>query len=80
MANVNSIVSDEELDDAWGNSNFGGNSKRDVIANTLLKCASGYESGKTAKAIVENLGLVKLSKWTLTKKGKEYLYEAFKIL
>ena len=72
------MVTDKQLDNAWGNANFGESvTKRNLVKYTLLKCASGYYTGKTAKSIVEELGLVKEAKWELTKKGKEYLYEAF---
>ena len=76
MLELQKIITDEELDKAWGYANFGNCSKRDILRSTLLKCASGYYTGHTAKCIVEELGLV-TKKWTLTKKGKQYLYEAF---
>ncbi len=76
MSELQKIISDEELNKVWGNANFGNCSKRDVLRSTLLKCASGYYTGHTAKCIVEELGLV-TKKWTLTKKGKQYLYESF---
>ncbi len=73
------VITDEQIEKAWGNSNFGdflNQNKRELVNNTILKCASGYYTGHTAKRIVEELGLV-TTKWTLTKKGKEYLYEAY---
>lgn len=73
---VEQIISDEILTKVWGNANFGDCTKRDVLASTLLKCASGYYTGHTAKCIAEELGLV-TKKWTLTKAGKLYLYYAF---
>lgn len=76
MEKVEQILSDNEIDFSWGNANFGSILKRDVIAGTLLKCASGYHTGNTAKCIVEDLGLV-TKKWTLTKKGKRYLFAAY---
>ena len=76
METLEKIISNEELNNSWGNAKFGDSSKRDVLKNTLLKCASGYYTGHTAKCIAEDLGLV-TTKWTLTKKGKKYLYEAF---
>ena len=76
MSELQKIISDEELNKVCGNANFGNCSKRDVLRSTLLKCASGYYTGHTAKCIVEELGLV-TKKWTLTKKGKQYLYESF---
>lgn len=71
------IVSDEEIARVWGNANFGSVPKRDIIKGVVLKCASGYYTGFTAKQIVFELGLVNPAKWTLTKKGKQYLFAAF---
>ena len=73
------IITDEQIENAWGNANFGdflNANKRELINNTILKCASGYVTGKTAKTIVEELKLVGV-RWSLTKKGKDYLYAAF---
>ena len=74
MGNEKDIISDEEITRVWENANFGSMSKRDVIGETLMKVASGYHSGHTAKCIVSELGLVQASKWELTKRGKAYLY------
>jgi hypothetical protein len=76
MEELIKIVSDEELNMSYANSNFGSYTPRDVVKGALLKCASGYHTGHTAKCIVSELGLV-TKKWTLTKKGKQYLYYAF---
>lgn len=76
MDKVEHIISEDRLNEVWGNANFGNVSKRDVINNSVLKCASGYYTGHTAKCILEELGLV-TKKWTLTKMGKEYLFVAF---
>tara|TARA_R110002073_G_scaffold314073_1_gene486217 strand:- start:557 stop:808 length:252 start_codon:yes stop_codon:yes gene_type:complete len=77
MEKVEDLVTDKQIDLAWGYANFGDNySKRDIIANTLLKCASGYETGHTAKCIVEELGLV-TKRWELSQRGKRYLYAAY---
>lgn len=74
--NVNELVTDSDLDIAWGNSDFGDTDKRKILANILLKCASGYSTGYTAKSIVIELGLVGKN-WTLTKLGKQYLFAAY---
>ncbi len=73
---VEEIITDAELDIAWGHADFGDISKREVIKEALLKCLGGYIPGHTAKAITKELGLVFANKWDLTKKGKEYLYLA----
>lgn len=74
------IITLNQIENAWGNSNFGeylNFHKRELINNTLLKCASGYHAGYTAQCIVRELELVDPKKWELTSKGKAYLYEAF---
>jgi len=73
------LVSDKEIEQAFGYADFGRNAtKRDILNSTLLKYASGYTTGHTAKCIALELGLI-TAKEKLTKKGKEYLYEAFSI-
>ena len=75
---VEQLITDEALEVAWGNADFGPNTnKRDVIRYTLLKTACGYASGHTADCIVNELGL-KHSFGKLTELGKRYLYEAFR--
>ena len=74
---VQDLVTDKQVDLAWGNANFGKNiNKRKIIALTILKCASGYYSGSTATRIVEDLGLV-TEDWKLSHRGKVYLFVAF---
>jgi len=77
MEKVQDIITDEQMEKAWGNANFGSTDKREIIRNTLLKCASGYYTGHTAKCIVSELGLVYQSKWKLSKLGQQYLFAAY---
>lgn len=70
------MITDTEIENAFGNSDFGKTPKRDVLKHTLLKYASGYSTGHTAKCIAIELELYKEEKG-LTKKGKEYLFAAF---
>jgi len=70
------IVSDADLDKAWGNANFGGTERRDVIRYGVLKCVSGYYQGHTSTCIVTNLGLVD-KEYNITPKGRAYLWAAF---
>jgi hypothetical protein len=74
--NEQEIITDEQLNEVWGNANFGAVSKRDLVKETLLKCLAEYESGHTAKCIVRELGLVHIHKWKLTKLGCKYLFAA----
>lgn len=73
---IEDVVSDEELIKVWGNANFGSTDKREIVRNSLLKCACRYYTGKTAKQILEELSLV-TTKWELTPKGRNYLWVAY---
>ena len=74
---IKDIITDKQLDNAWMNANFGDVKKRDIIRYTLLKSVCGYGSGNTANEIVYDLDLTNMA-GKLTKKGREYLYEAFR--
>lgn len=76
MITVQTIISDKEIDRVHANSSFGKISKRDVVKYGLLKCASGFHQGSTSKAIIREHGLIGKN-YTLTKKGKKYLWAAF---
>ena len=39
------IISNKEINNVWGNANFGGYKRRSVVNAALLKCASGYHNG-----------------------------------
>ena len=77
---VEELITDKELNDVFGSSNFGDRSKRDMLKFALLKTACKYASGHTITCIMQELGLVgrsHMKEMALTKKGKEYLWEAF---
>lgn len=73
---VEEYVSDEDLNVAFGNADFGNISKRDVVRYSLLKYAAGYSTGHTAKCICKELGLI-TDKEKLSVTGRRYLYLAF---
>ncbi|MFC5046921.1 hypothetical protein ACFSTE_15890 [Aquimarina hainanensis] len=87
---VEDIITDEDLIKAFERANFGDrSSKRDIVRYTLLRAASGYYNGYTSQRIIHALGLTTIKRiinevglvkeeLILTKKGKEYLYEAFR--
>lgn len=77
--NVQDIVSDKQLEEQFRDTNFGDMSTRDIIRYSLLKYASGYTTGFTARSILISLELLRPLKrhHALTKKGKIYLFEAF---
>ncbi len=70
------IISDEEIERVHANANFGCMSKRDVVNQGVLKCASGYYQGHTSTQIVTEHGLVS-KEYELTAKGRIYLWAAF---
>lgn len=81
MTTPEEIISDEQIDHAWDNFDFGpawNNNKRGLINETVLDCASGYSVGSTAKYIVRTLGLVTPAQWRLTRLGRRYLNAAFR--
>lgn len=75
---IQEIITDEQINTAWGNASFGKDvSKRDVIANALLKYASEYGTGYTIEQICRELGLI-TKQCKLNTLGKQYLYEAYR--
>ncbi len=73
---VAEIISDSEIDKVHGHANFGGMTKREVVALGVLKVASGYHQGGTSEQIILEHGLI-TSDYKLTDKGRRYLWEAF---
>jgi hypothetical protein len=73
---VKEIISDEEIEKVHANADFGGMSKRDVVNQGVLKCASGYYQGHTSTQIITKHGLV-TKDYELTAKGRTYLWAAF---
>ncbi len=67
------ILTDEQINKAWGNACFGNKDNRAIIANALLKKVCGYSTGHTIACICAELKLVGKNK-TLTKLGREYLW------
>jgi hypothetical protein len=82
-SSTSGIVSDEEIDNAWGNANFGDRTnKRHIIADTLLKYVCGYSSGHTIGEICKELGLISsmfADSPIITKKGVSYLFGFYQI-
>jgi hypothetical protein len=81
MENIKELVTDEEINKAWGNADFGIDlSKRDIINNALLKIACEYMIGSTARYILIELGLIRTTpsrKYVLTDNGRYYLFKVF---
>lgn len=71
------MVTAEEIDAVWGNSNFGTMSRENVVKYGLLKCASGYYQGYTSKHILIDLKLITEKTYKLTRRGRYCLWEFF---
>ena len=70
------FVTQEEIDKAHGNSNFGAISNLDVVRFGVLKCASGYYQGYTSTRICRDLGLISPG-YRVTAKGRKHLWHWF---
>jgi hypothetical protein len=75
VQNRSTIVTDDEIAEAWGHANFGSLSRRNIIIDTLTKVAQGWGTGHTAMCIVRELGLVERrnDQDGLSDKGLKYL-------
>lgn len=79
MASSTELISDASIERAFKGTTFGpGLAKRDRIRNGLLQIATGYHPGAATMAILAALGLLTPAD-KLSKKGKTYLWEAFRI-
>lgn len=80
MDTVEQIISDEQIKEVFEYTNFGSTPHRQLIKNTLLKYVCGYASGRTIKAILLELKLIRNDIGDtpeLTKLGQEYLWAAY---
>ena len=71
------MITIDEINEVWGNADFGTMSKMDVVKYGLLKCAGQWHQGFTSKSILRALGLI-TKNYKLTKRGGRCLYEFFK--
>jgi hypothetical protein len=69
-------LTDEEINKAFGNANFGGLTPIEVVCQGLLKCASGYYQGYTSNKILLELKLVN-ERYKLTERGRKNLWLFF---
>lgn len=72
------IITDDQINDVWGSADFGNVSRRDIIKDALLQIAGDFSTGSTATAILKELSLINASGKGLTKKGRRYLFYAFR--
>ena len=77
MNDPKEIIPDEEIERVHANANFGSMSKRQVVDQGVLECASGYYQGSTSTQIIKEHGLI-TDAYELTSKGRAYLWAAFR--
>lgn len=66
-------VYNEEIDEAFGNTNFGGIDRRKYLAASILELQTGYHVGYTITCILQELSLLSPKK-RVTKKGRAFLW------
>jgi hypothetical protein len=69
-------VTDEEIEKAFTNTNFGNRDHRKLIEQGILKLQGGYISGHTLTVIMRELGLIS-EKSNVLKKGRRFIFSAF---
>lgn len=75
---VQSVVSNDDLDVAFTGTTFEGKERRrKALRNGLLKRATGHYTAHTIRKVMIELKLITPSSHNLTTKGKNYLYLAF---
>lgn len=71
------IITDDQIEKAFLNTNFGDMDRRVMLTQGILKTIAGYKTGgHTLTNIMKNLGLIS-DKGTVLKKGKMLLFKAF---
>lgn len=74
---IDSHLTDEVINAAFGNTNFGREDFRTILAETVLKRASGYHSGWTATTICMSLGLLSKKNHSATKLGLTFAFHHY---
>jgi len=77
ISEMDEIISDEEIEEAFKGSNFGGCDPRKLLEQGVLKRLTGYGTGWTLAQIMCGLGLTTKKRGAVTKKGKRFAMGAF---
>lgn len=79
---VADLVSDDEVDSAFQNTNFGHTDFRGLISQGCIKALAGWHQGHTITCTLEELRLISWNrqqdKIKVTDKGRHYIWLAFK--
>ncbi len=76
MNDTRTVITDDELADAFAGTNFGDRDHRELLEVSVLKKAVGFHCGHTITEIMKYLGLIGVNE-TPTKKGKRLLQVAW---
>jgi hypothetical protein len=71
------LVTDEEIESAFQNTNFGRTDYRELLSASVLKKLVGYRCGHTITVIMQKLGLIGKTE-KVTRKGIELVRESFR--
>lgn len=79
---VTDLVSDEQMQAAFENTNFGHTDFRGLLAQGCIKSLAGWHQGHTLTVILDELKLISWNRQTdkikVTAKGRHYIWLAFK--
>ena len=79
---VTDLVTDDEIAEAFENTNFGHTDFRGLLAQGCIKALAGWHQGHTLTTILDELRLISWNKQTskikVTAKGRHYIWLAFK--
>jgi hypothetical protein len=74
---IDAHLTDEVINAAFGNTNFGRDDFRTILAETVMKRAAGYHSGWTATNICMRLGLLSEKNQSATKLGLTFAFHHY---
>lgn len=72
------IITDDEIEKAFLNTNFGNANHRKLLEQGVLKKQANWISGHTLNCIMKELGLISSKNDEVLVKGRLFIYEAFK--
>lgn len=79
---ITDLVTDEQMQDSFENTNFGHTDFRGLLAQGCIKALAGWHQGHTLTTILQELRLISWNKQTgkikVTAKGRHYIWLAFK--
>lgn len=79
---VSNLVTDEQMQESFKNTNFGHTDYRGLLAQGCIKALATWHQGHTLTTILQELRLISWNKQTgkikVTAKGRHYIWLAFK--